>query len=154
MDEKILSQHLQKYSQIKLAYLFGSQARRTARRDSDVDLAVLLEEGLSQAQRLDLRLELMVELSSLLRKEVDVVVLNEASLVLAHQVLKEGRLVYCVDEEARYQFAYKTIRDYLDTAYLRRVQEYYLYRRIDEGKFGVLQRDYQSSLEKARKLLG
>ena len=71
---------------IELALLFGSQARGSARPDSDLDLAVL-------APSVD-RLALARELSLATGCEVDVVDLSEASIPLCEAILRDGVVVH------------------------------------------------------------
>ncbi|MFQ6014556.1 MAG: nucleotidyltransferase domain-containing protein [Anaerolineae bacterium] len=153
--KKIVRDLFKKYPQVKVAYIFGSQARGIASSLSDVDIAVLLDEDLDSAQYLDLQLSLMADFSEALgRDDVDVVVLNPASLILCHQVLKHGRLIYCADERVRFRFTYEANRDYLDTGHMYKVQGEYLRRRIKEGKFGDRRGDYTAALAEARRVFG
>ena len=154
MIEKV-SGFFGQYPEVKVAYVFGSQAKGTASKLSDVDIAVLLDEKLDSSRRFEMQLRLISDLTRLLsRDDVDVAVLNDASLVLAHQVLKYGQLIHCADEQARFRFTYETYRDYLDTEYLRRIQWEYLRRRIKEGRFGDRRTDYQAALEEIRRRFG
>ena len=50
---------LNHYPQVLVAYLFGSQARGQAGPLSDVDVAILLDANVSQAEAFDLQLHLM-----------------------------------------------------------------------------------------------
>ena len=88
------SQVFAKYPQVKLAYLFGSQANGTAGPMSDYDFAVYLNEKNSQ-KRFDIRLELMSKLSLLLKTDdVDVVVINDTeSPDLRYNIIKEGKII-------------------------------------------------------------
>ncbi len=148
-----ISQALTNFPQVKLGYLFGSVAKDKANKLSDVDIAVLVDGQLGPMERLELRLQLMAACQrALQRDDVDVVLLNEASPLLSHQVLKYGKLLYCPDDRVRYRFTYESNREYLDTEHLRQVQWQYLYRRIKEGRFGVGRTDYSESLAKARRL--
>lgn len=70
---------------VKLAWLFGSQARGTARPGSDFDFAVVGDFDL---------LALRADLDEALGHEVDVVDLNRDHLPLMRAVLREGQLVY------------------------------------------------------------
>jgi len=80
---------------VVLAYLFGSYAKGTARASSDVDIAVLLPYDTPRSKFFDVRLALTNELMDLLHKnEVDVVVLNEATPLLAHEIVKDGKALY------------------------------------------------------------
>ncbi|MGH3666223.1 MAG: type VII toxin-antitoxin system MntA family adenylyltransferase antitoxin [Egibacteraceae bacterium] len=112
-----------------VAYLFGSQARGTARPGSDVDVAVLLAERADGHQR---QLELMAALGG----RADVVVLNDAPVALAHRVLRDGVVLVCRDDRVRVSHWARTVDRYLDTAPLRRMVDAGLRHRLREGRFG------------------
>jgi len=80
---------------IAAAWLFGSRAAGTNTDDSDADIAVLAgrELGLLQQRRLADRLA-----SALDVLEVDLVVLDDATLELRGRVIQEGRLLFSADE--------------------------------------------------------
>ena len=62
-----------------LGYLFGSTARNQERADSDLDVAVLLERRIPEAEQGAIRLQLTTELVGLTHtNDVDVVILNSA----------------------------------------------------------------------------
>src|SRR5438876_672521 len=91
--------------EIQAAYVFGSVASGRARADSDVDVAVLLDRRVRPGRILKYRLKLMADLGTALhRSDVDVVILNEASPVLAHRVLSQGTLVFERSASARVRF--------------------------------------------------
>lgn len=94
-------------SGVVAAYLFGSHARGTAHRESDVDVAVLLDyEALSErGARAREALRLCTELVAVTHSnQVDVVVLNDAPPELAAGVVSRGRRLYCTDEAADHAF--------------------------------------------------
>ena len=67
---------------------------------------------------------------------LDLVVLNTAPIVLQHQVLREGRLLYESDLGARVDFEVRAGKMYAD---LRPVREFFrrsLFREIEEGRLG------------------
>lgn len=103
-----------KYPQVKLAYLFGSQANGTAGPMSDYDFAVYLDEK-DSAKRFDIRLNLMSQLSLLLKTDgVDVVVINDTeSPDLKYDIIKEGKLIL---EKAPYKLLIepKILNEYFD----------------------------------------
>jgi len=76
-------------------------------------------------------------LSTGIEEQVDLVVLNKASPLLAHEVVRNGKLVFCRDPDRRVAFETDAFRRYVDTEPLRRIQAQYLERRIAEGKFGL-----------------
>lgn len=103
-----------KYPQVKLAYLFGSQANGTAGLLSDYDFAVYLNEK-DSGKRFDIRLKLMSQLSLLLKTDaVDVVVINDTeSPDLKYDIIKEGKLLL---EKAPYKLLVepKILNEYFD----------------------------------------
>jgi predicted nucleotidyltransferase len=85
------------------AYLFGSHAQARAHRDSDVDIGVLLDwKGCPDAaSRFEARLRLSSAIGrALSRRDVDLVVLNDAPPQLARAIMIDGRLLFCRDAEA------------------------------------------------------
>lgn len=92
------------------AYLFGSRARGVARRDSDVDVAVLPDETVTDG--LEYRLGLAEELESKVGAAVDVVVLPDAPLLLQFQVFKHGRIVFERDADRRALYQALTMARY------------------------------------------
>jgi len=89
------------------AYLFGSHAESRAHRESDVDVAVLLDRAVHPGARA--RFDVRVELTSALiaatgRNEVDVVVLNDVSPELGRRAVTNGVRVFCTDPEADHVF--------------------------------------------------
>lgn len=97
---------------IVVAYLFGSMAKGTAGRLSDVDIAILMSRDYRPT--LDYHLYLMSKLANILRREVDIVMLNEAPPLLRFEVIKHGKVLYCRDEIDRVAFEERTIDEYLD----------------------------------------
>jgi predicted nucleotidyltransferase len=111
--------------EVSIAYLFGSRARGTERKDSDYDIAVLFQN--ENVTILD-EAKLAKELASALEIPVDkvnVVALNRADARLKARVLKEGIPVYYKSEEEKRRWELETYlnvlksRD-LDSIYLTR----------------------------------
>ncbi|MEO8505774.1 MAG: nucleotidyltransferase domain-containing protein [Acidobacteriota bacterium] len=87
------------------AYLFGSQAEDRAHRESDIDVAVLVDRGLSVEERFALRLRLATELPGHFGgREVDVVVLNDAPPHLGRRAALDGIRVLCGDSQLDHDF--------------------------------------------------
>jgi len=102
---------------VALAYLFGSVARGTPGPLSDIDLGVLLA---APAGRSEILGALMDRLVLRLRTEdVDLVDLAAAPFPLRYRVVREGRVVVCVDPRLRERFEVETVRRYLDFQPLR-----------------------------------
>jgi len=81
-----IREHLAERTEVRVAVLFGSSARGTARPDSDIDLAV-------DAHDVDL-LTLGAELAELLDRDVDVVQLADASIPLLEHLMRDGIVVH------------------------------------------------------------
>jgi predicted nucleotidyltransferase len=95
-------QYLFQQHPVRLAYLFGSQATQRTHPSSDIDVAVLLDESLTPDERFAERLRLLGDVSRIFGTDhVDLVMLNEASPLLAYETLRHGVLLYCADAQTR-----------------------------------------------------
>ena len=112
-------QYLKEKYDIKLVYIFGSYAKGTNKKNSDLDIAVFLGGDYAPFKKLELIGDL-IEIFK--RDDVDLVVLNEANPVLRHQVIKYGKIIFEESEEVRVNFEVQTLREYMDMEYFRRVQ--------------------------------
>ena len=96
---------------IVAAYLFGSRTTGTAHRESDVDVAVLLDYTTypTPRARFERRVTLTTELIDALHLDaVDVVVLNDVPPGFARRILREGVRAYCSDTAAERAFVRDT----------------------------------------------
>lgn len=119
---------------IQLAYLFGSHARGTTRKDSDVDIAVLTKTNLPALKRLSLRLELSSLLSKIYNRDVDAVLLNSAGSILKFQVSKEGKLIFERHKGDSKKFRLNSIKEYFD--YLPTFNFHYNRMKMKGAKYG------------------
>ena len=113
---------------VRLAYLHGSVARGEATPLSDVDIALVCDEGLSPRERLEIILHVTAELS---RRagigDADVRIINDAPLVLQGRVVCDGVLLYARDEADRIAYETRTRDEYFDfLPFHRRLQEAFL----------------------------
>jgi len=123
--------------EIVFAYLFGSVAKGTANKLSDIDLAIYLNSSYEhRSSGYGYQSELITELSELLNAKVDLVILNKASTMLRYQVIKNGLLLLSRSNAQRRTFHEKAVRDYLDFKPFMKVQHQYLKQRILSGSFG------------------
>jgi len=124
-----------KRREIQAAYIFGSVITGRTRPDSDIDVALLLNEKSACLRALDYRLKVAADIRKAIgRMDLDLVILNNAPPVLAHQVLSKGKLVFERSRSARVAFQVRTVNLYLDTEPMRALFRRYLKRRIREGK--------------------
>ena len=98
------------------AYLFGSAAQNRLADESDVDIGLLFETS-PEALRL---LELQEVLTTALNRQSDLVSLNQASPILAMQVLKHGKLIFERSERAVREFQVRTLFAYFDLKQVRK----------------------------------
>jgi len=99
-DPLIVSLLQQELPGLVAVYRFGSTSTGDARRGSDVDVAVLVEDALDPVRRF----ELQERLAALLRRDVDLVDLRSASTVLRMQVVAHGCLLCAPDDAERGRF--------------------------------------------------
>ncbi|MEH7454661.1 type VII toxin-antitoxin system MntA family adenylyltransferase antitoxin [Gottfriedia acidiceleris] len=88
--------------------LFGSAAQDRMRPDSDIDIAYLSDAKLSHYERF----LLSQELANLLNKNVDLIDLNNASTVFQAEIIHNGKVIYCSDDERRINFEIKILKMY------------------------------------------
>ena len=110
-----LTRALETRVEILDAYLFGSQARGDAHRQSDVDVAVYIDKSLADEGHWGYRAELTTALMDALgTNDVDVVVLNQAPPLLYHRVLRDGVLLVTRDLQATTTRAGYALSRYFD----------------------------------------
>lgn len=107
------------------AYLFGSVAAGRGHRESDVDVALLLDRAIypRAADRFDARLRCVQPLSVALGREADVVILNDAPPQLARHILATGDRVLLNDPAVDHAFRRTTLSRAADLEpFLRRAR--------------------------------
>src|SRR3989475_3253695 len=121
--------------EVLAAYIFGSTATGRTRKHSDIDFAGLLSDDVRPSLFLQYRLTLMADLGSVLhRPDVDVVILNQASPLLAHRVLSKGKLAYERSASARVRFQVLTANRYADMVPAYETYIKYLKKSVREGR--------------------
>lgn len=119
-------------SPVNAAYLAGSLSSRTSFGHlTDVDIAILLMEQIKADQFLEYQLYFFSELARRLDSDnIDVVILNQASLLLKSQVIRYGQILFSRDEKSRISFETRAVMDYLDFKKFDEVQHQALSRRL------------------------
>jgi len=102
--------------EILLAFLFGSFASNRIHSSSDIDIGILFK----TVPDIDAINHVTEELSSILQREVDLVVLNQASPVVKMQILKKGILLYTCDKKYFHHFFTETVNQYDDLKRIRK----------------------------------
>jgi len=110
---------------VAAVYLYGSAVHGPFTQYSDVDVGVLYER--EHVPDFEQQMDDSMELSNRLRREVDLVVLNNVSPILQRQVLKKGRMILCQNPKLVNRFFVNALNSYFDLKRNRREIERNLY---------------------------
>ena len=91
-----------------LIYIFGSYARGGFTEESDIDIAVLLEEEIDDMKLYRYRRDLV----DLLELETDLIDLKEANIILQNQIVTKGINIFCRTRLERDEYKYRIISCY------------------------------------------
>ena len=108
-------------SDIRLVYLFGSLAE--SNNANDIDLAILFNDKPSYDRIAFIKEDLYKLLNT---QRIDLVDLNRAGPVLRFDVISKGKSLYLENNEILNSFELRTIKEHMDTIYMRKVQQWYL----------------------------
>lgn len=103
-----------KDNSILTVYLFGSQVKDKANKYSDIDIAILFDDTVKEREYSGRQIASITSLTEALGKEVDVIVLNRASLFLKYHILKYGIKVYERPHRNEHNFEAYAIMQYFD----------------------------------------
>lgn len=138
MDKKDLNLYFSKKPEILAVYLFGSAAKFMDKA-RDIDIAVLLtKKALKKRDSLDWQIDLEQGLHKFTQKPLDVVILNDASSTLRHEVLKIKNLLYQKDPSRRIDFEVASELEFYDFQPYRRLFWQALVKRINRGRLGSI----------------
>lgn len=104
------------FDEVIFATLFGSRAAGRSRPDSDWDIAVFLDERLDKHERFRVHREIVAALAPAI--DCDVVVLNDAPILLAHRAIR-GQSILERSREAWVRFVVPTLSRSMDEQYWR-----------------------------------
>lgn len=122
---------LKKDKDILFGYVFGSQVTGKTDFESDVDIAVYLDEKRVK-DLFEKRLFLMEKLEGIFKKQTEVVVLNEIkSIFFKFVIIKEGKVIFERDHSKRVDFELETMENYYDyQPFLEEYNKAYLEREL------------------------
>jgi predicted nucleotidyltransferase len=127
MDSLELNRHVAEAARqvgARIAIVFGSRASGRTWGESDLDVAVRWEVGVSEELRRDRTLQLIAALTDRLGpigERADVFDLDHGSSAVAFRAVREGRLVFAASEAERVRCIVAVVRRYDDDAPLRRL---------------------------------
>jgi hypothetical protein len=134
--KEIVEKIVKKDNAVLAAYIFGSHARGTAKKTSDVDIAILFDSTVKESLMSDRQLEMTSSLSQNLNKEVDVVILNRAATLLKYMVLREGKRVYERPGRDDRSFEVKSMNEYYDFLPIKNMLDQAMIKRIKKARYG------------------
>jgi len=114
---------------VRLAYVFGSRVHGVQGPLSDVDVALLLDRSLDWDDERRLRARLLA-----LEPKLDLILLNDATIVLRREVVTGGRCMLCRSEAEQAAFETDSLSRYQDFQPFRRVQQQYLRERVEQRR--------------------
>jgi uncharacterized protein YutE (UPF0331/DUF86 family) len=132
-------QSLFQTSPVDAAYAQGTATgRRIAGTYQDLDIALLLLSRVKANEFFDYQVYFVSELSKALETEgLDVVILNQASLLQRAQVIRTWSLLYQRDEKRRVQFETRAVMEYLEFKKYDEVQSKALAERTRGERFAI-----------------
>ncbi|MEK6893598.1 MAG: nucleotidyltransferase domain-containing protein [Nanoarchaeota archaeon] len=86
--------------------LFGSLARNESNRD--IDICLVLNKKFTNLEMSKKRLSYV----SLVSNKIDIQIFQQLPLYIRKRILKEGKILLCKDEDALYNIAFSTIKEY------------------------------------------
>lgn len=98
-----------KDKEVAAVMLFGSVARKDQSPVSDIDVCVILRMSKYTPKFLSEK-----KLHYLKQVDLDIQIYQQVPLYIRQRVLKEGKILYCRDEDELYDIAFKTIQEYGD----------------------------------------
>jgi len=111
MLEKKIKDVLKKDKNIVFAYVYGSFGRGE-REFSDIDIAVFVKRVPERC--VEYENKLAIKLEKLIKKPVEVRVMNKLPLLLTSRIIKEGKLIFSRDEKQSVKFETIMMSMYLD----------------------------------------
>ena len=97
--------------------LFGSYSRGDQREDSDVDIAIKSNRKISKQEIFDMT----GELEQVLKKDVDLVNLDDVSDSFRYEILMNGKVLYCNDNFKFDLYKLDMFREYLELSESRKI---------------------------------
>lgn len=114
-DIKRIISYFKSRDEVSALYLFGSSVKGGRTRESDIDIAVLINEKRLKRKSYDLLKNDYYRASPTFSLHpVDIVILNTALPYLKHRILKTGRILFDRNRRLRVNFTARAIIEYLD----------------------------------------
>jgi predicted nucleotidyltransferase len=112
----ILKDYYSAKQEVWFGFLFGSYAYGRPKKTSDIDIGVYLHNPSAYSPRY--KLDETVQLEDLLKKPVDLILMNEAPPLLTHEIFKHGMVFLDRDHAFLVEFRVANFYKYLDQRYI------------------------------------
>ncbi len=100
--------------EVAVLYIFGSLRKGRATGESDIDIAVLIDEARQNENFELLKKHYYAASAGFSLRPVDIVILNSAPAFLKYHILKTGKILFEKQRRLRLRFTEKAITEYLD----------------------------------------
>lgn len=127
-----LKAYFKDQSEVIAVYLFGSQVTGEKDRSSDVDLGVLIDTH-DRMIEVEKRTRYMIDLATILKKEIHPVILNSAGEELMRQIFLKGKCILVRDPQKLSLFKMTMFARIADFSYYRDQMQSGLIRNIMES---------------------
>ncbi|MGB9659118.1 MAG: type VII toxin-antitoxin system MntA family adenylyltransferase antitoxin [Nitrososphaerales archaeon] len=104
------AENLKRDDDILAVILFGSYARGKARKESDIDVCIVLKDEIYD--EISLSQKEMDYMSLVDDERVQVHIFQNLPIYIRIRVLKEGKISFCKDEDMLYDIAFNTIKEF------------------------------------------
>lgn len=129
-----LRQYFAKQKDILAVYLYGSFAKRTTHKRSDMDFAILFDGKVNLYHRLGQVYSDLSNLRLLAEPEVREINLNQSPAYLLNVI--NGELIFNQNNKQRINFEVAVMNLFRDTEFLRSLKYDYMKKSFEEGTYG------------------
>lgn len=132
----LISDYLEERTEILFAYLFGSFLKTEVYHDIDIAIFVKDDFPVNDLQKFPFGYQSMITgyLSKLLKSEnIDLVLLNNAPLLITNRIINQGQLLFEKDRFKRVSFENYNRKLFIDTENFRKIKTYYLKKKINQN---------------------
>lgn len=131
----LIKDYLLKRDEIIFAYIFGSFVKKE--NYHDIDIAVFINEQFDYKNpdyfSYGYESKIIGELTLLVRKNIDFVILNDASLTLKKNIIKNNILIIDKNKSKRINFENLVRKMFLDSENLRKIKQNILLKKLENG---------------------